>query len=193
MSKECPIVQNTMSKEQVIPKLIPVFRTHGYEGTSLAMLSKATGLGKASLYHYFPQGKKGMAEAVMNYIALSFEEIVLQPLTGLGTPEARIVRMCEALNDFYDRGKNNCFLAIMSIGEADKLFYERVRQRLEIWIEAIANILIEAGFKPETARRRSQAAIIEIQGALVLVRILQQPEIFLRTLNDLPLKLMAED
>ena len=179
-----------MSKEQVIPKLIPVFRTYGYEGTSLAMLSKATGLGKASLYHYFPRGKKGMAEAVMDYIALSFEEIVLQPLAGSGTPEAKIVRMCEALNDFYDRGRNNCFLAIMSVGEADKLFHDRVRQRLEIWTLAIAKVLTEAGIEPEIARRRSQGAIIEIQGALILVRILQQPEIFIDTLNNLPEKLM---
>ena len=47
-----------MSKEKIILQLIPVFRQYGYGGTSLAMLIKATGLGKASLYHYFPEGKK---------------------------------------------------------------------------------------------------------------------------------------
>jgi len=178
-----------MSKEQVLLKLIPVFRIYGYEGTSLAMLSKATGLGKASLYHYFPQGKQGMAEAVMDYIALRFEEI-LQPLDDSRSPEEKILDMCKALIDFYDRGTNNCFLAIMSLGEADRLFHEQIKQRLENWIEAIALVLIEAGIEAEIAQRRSQDAVIEIQGALVLVRILQQPEIFMRTLNNLTQKLI---
>jgi len=179
-----------MSKEQVISKLIPVFRQYGYEGTSLAMLSKATGLGKASLYHYFPKGKQGMAEAAMNHIALHFEETVLQSLQEPGSPEVKIVRMCKALANFYDRGKNNCFLAIMSLGEAGRLFHDRVKQRLEIWIEAISKVLIEAGIKPEIAWRRSQDAIGEIQGALMLVRILNEPEIFMRILNNLPWKLI---
>lgn len=154
------------------------------------MLSLATGLGKASLYHYFPQGKQGMAEAAMDYIALRFEEKVLQPLEDAGSPEERIVRMCEALADFYDRGQNNCFLAIMSLGEADRLFHDRIKQRLEIWLEAIAKVLVEAGIKPEIAQRRSQDAIAKIQGALILVRILNEPEIFMEILASLPQKLI---
>ena len=179
-----------MSKEQVILQLIPIFRQYGYEGTSLSMLSQATGLGKASLYHYFPQGKQGMATAVMDYIAKSFEEIVLQFLKSSGTPEERILLMCEALADFYAHGNNNCFLAMMSSGEADKLFHDQVKQQLEIWIDTLTQVLIEAGIEPKLARERSQDAIIEIQGALILVRILDEPAIFTRILNNMPKKLL---
>lgn len=179
-----------MSKEQVILKLIPVFRQYGYEGTSLSMLSQATGLGKASLYHHFPQGKQGMANAVMDYIAKSFEETVLQFLPSSGTPEERILLMCQALDDYYAHGNNNCFLAIMSWGEADKLFHDQVKQQLEIWIDTLTQVLIEAGIEPKLARERSQDAMIEIQGALILVRILDEPAIFTRILNNMPKKLL---
>jgi AcrR family transcriptional regulator len=179
-----------MSKEQVILKLIPVFRQYGYEGTSLSMLSQATGLGKASLYHHFPQGKQGMATAVMDYIGNSFAKTVLQVLKSSGTPEERILLMCEALADFYAHGNNNCFLAMMSSGEADKLFHDQVKQQLEIWIDTLTQVLIEAGIKPKLARERSQDAIIEIQGALILVRILDEPAIFTRILNNMPKKLL---
>lgn len=37
---------SNMSKEQTIAKLIAIFRQYGYEGTTLSMLAKATGLGK---------------------------------------------------------------------------------------------------------------------------------------------------
>lgn len=179
-----------MSKEQVILKLIPVFRQYGYEGTSLSMLSQATGLGKASLYHHFPQGKQGMANAVMDYIAKSFEETVLQFLPSSGTPEERILLMCQALDDYYAHGNNNCFLAIMSWGEADKLFHDQVKQQLEIWIDTLTQVLIEAGIEPKLARERSQDAMIEIQGGLILVRILDEPAIFTRILNNMPKKLL---
>lgn len=179
-----------MSKEQVILKLIPVFRQYGYEGTSLSMLSKATGLGKASLYHYFPQGKQGMAKAVMDYIANRFEEKILRLLRSSSTPEERIWLMCQALDDYYDHGHNNCFLAIMSSGEADQLFHEQVKQRLEIWIDALTQVLIEAGIESKLARERSQDAMIEIQGALVLVRILNDQAIFTRVLKNMPKKLL---
>jgi TetR/AcrR family transcriptional regulator, lmrAB and yxaGH operons repressor len=180
-----------MSKEQVILQLIPVFRQYGYEGTSLSMLSKATGLGKASLYHYFPQGKQGMANAVMNYIASIFEETVLQLLQSSDTPEEKIFLMCQALGDFYAHGQNNCFLATMSLGEADNLFHAQVKQRLEIWIDKLTQVLIEGGIEAQLAYERSQDAIIEIQGALILVRILNEPTIFTRILNDMPRKLIS--
>jgi TetR/AcrR family transcriptional repressor of lmrAB and yxaGH operons len=179
-----------MSKEQVILQLIPVFRQYGYEGTSLSMLSKATGLGKASLYHYFPQGKQGMANAVMGYIASRFEETVLRFLQSSNTPEEKIFSMCQALGDFYAHGHNNCFLAIMSLGEADNLFHDRVKQQLKIWIDTVMQVLIEAGIEPQLAHERSQDAIIEIQGALILVRILDEPAIFTRIINNMPKKLL---
>src|SRR5260370_8776623 len=53
------------SKDEIIDRLFTVFRDRGFEGASLADLSRATGLGKSSLYHHFPRGKEQMAEAVL--------------------------------------------------------------------------------------------------------------------------------
>ncbi|NJR74520.1 MAG: helix-turn-helix transcriptional regulator, partial [Scytonema sp. CRU_2_7] len=53
------------SKEKVIVQLTKVFRQYGYEGATLARLSEATGLGKASLSSPFPKGKEEMAAAVL--------------------------------------------------------------------------------------------------------------------------------
>ena len=47
-----------MSKEQIIPQLIPIFRHYGYEGATVSRLSEATELKKASLYHHFQGGKE---------------------------------------------------------------------------------------------------------------------------------------
>jgi AcrR family transcriptional regulator len=48
-------------RSDTLPTLAEVFREHGYEDASLSLLSQATGLGKGSLYHFFPGGKEEMA------------------------------------------------------------------------------------------------------------------------------------
>ena len=69
-----------MSKEEAIIKLVPAFRQYGYEGATLSLLSQASGLGKASLYHYFPGGKSEMAAVVSEYALDLFEKMVLKTL-----------------------------------------------------------------------------------------------------------------
>lgn len=60
-----PAALNEKEKAEILDRLFVVFRDRGYEGSSLADLSQATGLGKSSLYHHFPRGKEQMAEAVL--------------------------------------------------------------------------------------------------------------------------------
>ena len=55
-----------LAKEEVVARLMKVFRREGYEGASLSRLSEATGLGRSSLYHHFPRGKEDMAAAVLD-------------------------------------------------------------------------------------------------------------------------------
>ena len=57
-----------------------VFRAHGYEGATLALISEATGLGKGSLYHLFPGGKEQMAAEVLADIDAWFELNIYAPL-----------------------------------------------------------------------------------------------------------------
>ena len=42
------------SREGLLETLGAVFESRGYDGATLSLLSAATGLGKASLYHPFP-------------------------------------------------------------------------------------------------------------------------------------------
>lgn len=46
-----------MDRAEAVRRLVKTFRQSGYEGTTLSQISQATGLGKASLYHHFPNGK----------------------------------------------------------------------------------------------------------------------------------------
>ena len=45
--------EKQFSEAQVLDEVADLFTSHGYQGTSLAMLLDATGLGKQSLYNCF--------------------------------------------------------------------------------------------------------------------------------------------
>ena len=73
-------------KDEVLDRLAQAFRENGYDGASIARLSEATGLGKASLYHYFKGGKQEMAAAVLGHVGVRFSNMVIAPLRGTGQP-----------------------------------------------------------------------------------------------------------
>ncbi len=58
------MARSIAERADVLPQLAEVFRAHGYEGATLALISDATGLGKGSLYNFFPGGKQQMARAI---------------------------------------------------------------------------------------------------------------------------------
>jgi len=176
----------SMSKDKVIAKLSEIFRQYGYEGTSLSIISEATGLGRASLYHYFPKGKEEMAATVIEHTYSALEEHLLQPLQGDGEPVERIRAMCETINQFYDGGHCSCFLDTLSIGDSQILFQAPIQRTLNAWLNALAQVLIEVGLDPESARHRAENAIIQVEGALILSRCLGNTAPFQRTIENLP-------
>jgi TetR/AcrR family transcriptional regulator, lmrAB and yxaGH operons repressor len=178
-----------MSKAAVIPQLMKVFQQYGYEGASITRFSEATGLKRASLYHYFPNGKEEMAAVVLDYVTQGLQE-QLKPLYSDRPPLDRIHAMNQNIDAFYQHGQQDCLLALLSIGEAHNLFQAQVQQALNLWIDSLASVLIDAGIPPTTARQRAEDAIAQIQGALVLTRGLNSTATFERTLHQMPEALM---
>lgn len=180
-------------KTEIVRKLVPVFRQYGYEGSTLSRISAASGLGRASLYHHFPGGKQDMAQAVLEYVDTWFAETVLAPLAETRGPLQRLQGMSESLAQFYNQGQDACLLAIFSLGEGRDLFQEQVRAALRTWIAQLAQVLREAGESEAQAQQRAEDAVMQIQGALVLTRGLDQNDLFERVLQQLPEQLLGAD
>ncbi len=180
-----------MPKDEVLAQLAKVFRQYGYEGATLARLSEATGLGKASLYHHFPKGKEEMAAAVLNQMKHWFEERILTPLRDGGAPADRIRTMSKNVDELYNRGQQTCLLSVLALGESKDLFHTQIRFALNIWLDTLAKVLVEEGLDPECARQRAEDAILQIQGALVLARGLDDTAPFERVIKRLPEELLS--
>ena len=180
------------TKDLLMPKLLAVFRQYGYEGASLSRIAEATGLGKASLYHHFPQGKAQMVQDVMLFMQAWRQRYILEPLTASEAPPlTRLQGMVHALIVAYDEGRALCMLSILTISESRQEFLPQVQPVFISLIQAIAAVLMQAGLPPELAQERAEDAVIDIQGALILSHGLQSNQPFLRIMNTLPEKLLA--
>ncbi len=180
-----------LPRDEVVQRLTQVIREHGYDGATLSRMSQATGLGKASLYHYFPRGKEQIAEEVLARSGAWLEEHAIGPLREAGPPRARLERLGRALSTFYAGGESACLLDLLSVGGAGALFAQTIRASLGRMEAAIAGVRVEAGLAPDAAARRAEDALIALQGALVVSRAKNSTEPFRRVLADLPDRLLA--
>ena len=182
----------TMTRDALVDKLSVVFREHGYEGASLARLSEATGLVKASLYYQFPRGKVDMARAVLDALGDEIGRNVVAPLADASrSPRARLERMAEGLAQVYDGGRSFCVVDVFGIGESGLLFREHLKGAVAAIGGALSALLREVGLPPDEATRRAEDALIAIQGSLVLARATDDPAAFLRVLRDWPQRLLG--
>lgn len=174
-----------VTDENLIQALTDVFRTHGYEGASMSQISEATGLEKASLYHRFPGGKEDMVAAVVSRMIQWFQKQVFAPLEGPGKPAHKVSRVAQNLRDFYADGSKSCVLDTLSLPGGPAL-RAAVRQALKAWLQAFTGVAREAGASDAEARARAEQAIGEIEGSLVLARVLGDRKPFHRTIARLP-------
>lgn len=179
------------TRAEVIQRLMRVIRRVGYDGASISALSEATGLGKSSLYHHFPQGKHDMVRAVLEHLAEFLHAQLFEPLRAAGTPKRRVEAMISTLDAFYAEGHESCVLAQLVLGSARAGFRAPLRTIFTDWIDALTAPLVDAGIARATARRRAEDAVVRIEGALVLAGGLGDVGVFARTLKQLPGTLFA--
>ncbi len=173
------------ARGDLIPALAEIFREHGFAGASLSEITERTGLGKGSLYHYFPDGKEEMAKAVLDDVANWFENNVFAPLRESKDPAAGIDQMFRAVVSFFHSGRRVCLVGTFALDETRDRFAAEVRSYFTAWTEVLAAALKRSGFDTKSARETAEDVVAGIQGALVLARAQNDPALYMRAIKRL--------
>src|SRR5260370_37040253 len=155
------------SRQEIVKKLSDVFRRDSYSGASLADLAAAVGLGKASLYQKFPEGKAQMGAEVLTEIGRSLANEVLSILRQDAPPTVRFNQMLVAVGKFYNGGQLSCLIDTLSLGEAGKLYPTALMDAVKEWEKSLADL---AGEKSSIAAEEASLGGEEfntIRGTLV--------------------------
>ncbi len=181
-----------VTRENAINHIADVFRLYGYDGASLSVISKATGLGRASLYHHFPGGKDEMAREAFKALGAQVEAQTLVPLRGDGSPQQKLKRWIGGVSNFYDGGRKNCILGAMVLSGGSDRFAKELSGTFRVLIDSLGKVLTDAGIPRGVAQQRAESAVGQIQGALLVSRGLGDVTHFQRVLKALPTQLLAE-
>jgi len=179
-------------RSDLLAALGEVFRAHGYEGATLALISEATGLGKGSLYNFFPGGKEQMADEVLISIDRWFVDHIYTPLRTASDPATGIAAMYAATDDYFRSGQRVCLVGVVALGASRDIFAAKVKTYFVGWVDALAAALRHLGDDKGAARRKAEHAVLEIQGALVIARAFDDPKVFSRALKESELRLFKK-
>lgn len=189
-----------VSDEALTERISEVFRTEGYEGASISQLQRVSGLGRSSLYHRFPNGKEDMAASVLEATTSHFVNVVFaneQPaLTSQdkqNSPEKRLAQISHRLTEFYRAGSLACLLETLTLGTPTKQVAQLCKQAMNTWIGAFAALAVESGHDTQSAEVRSVDAVAAIEGALVVARATGSSDVFERTMQSLPQRLIYRE
>ncbi|MCO8278006.1 hypothetical protein M1L60_46285 [Actinoplanes sp. TRM 88003] len=116
---------------------------------------------------------------------------ILEPLSsGLG-PAAAVEEMARRVGAFYDDGRLACVLDTMTLRGAPDDIRARAAHLANGWLTAMADVARRAGVSEQEAPRRARAALVRIEGALILARVLDDPSEFQLALAELPQMLVG--
>lgn len=163
------------TKQEIIEKSAPLFNTHGYVGTSMKMLVKATGFQMGGIYRHF-DSKMELAEAVFMYnyeillkknldfdpslnprekllsLLANYKEMVLRP---------RIKGGCPILNTATEVDDTNEALRLLAKSFVDEILAAIV----EVLEEGKAMGLFKAGID---AKKEALYLFATFEGAIML-------------------------
>ncbi|MGJ5175255.1 TetR/AcrR family transcriptional regulator [Bradyrhizobium oligotrophicum] len=168
-------------RADVIPVIAEVFREFGFEGTSLSRITEKTGLGKGSLYHFFPGGKDEMARTVLAHVDGWFEREIYAPLRD-DAPDVAIAQMWRGVDDYFRSGRRVCLVGAFALDGTRDRFAAAIASYFTRWIDALRDALMRGGWPAAQAADSAEEVVLGIQGALVLARATGDEAVFGRAL-----------
>ncbi len=179
-----------LTREEVLERIFGEFRLRGFDTSSLSDLSSATGLGRSSLYHYFPEGKQQMAAEVLAHLLRTLESDVFTPLRQVRSAKSRLGGLLDAINAFYRGGKDACLLERLSASSEVVALRKPLRDAFIAMMRAFEEAGRDAGLAPAVARARAEDAVVRIEGALVVCAGMGETGPFERVIRSLRLSFL---
>ncbi|UXM90792.1 TetR/AcrR family transcriptional regulator [Paenarthrobacter sp. JL.01a] len=181
-----------LERSDAVRALAGVFRRRGFESSSLSVIQQEAGIGRGSLYHFFPDGKTDMARAVLDQVSDWFEDEVFAPLRSSTDAAEAVSAMTKAVSDYFVTRENVCLFAAMTLGEEKETFADEVKTYFADWIDALTALLQRGGLSPGDAHGNALDAVAVIQGGLILTRAYSDETTFLGVMERVERRLLAQ-
>ena len=170
----------------LLERLTEVFRSKGYEGSSLNDLAASAGLKKASLYHRFPGGKEEIAAAVLQFTEVWSKKHVEDIIRDTKKPaRQRLQEVIHNIDILYAQGEKTCILRALSTDTGIDSLGALIQGTMRKWLDSFTFFAKEIGYTPEKASQTAAQTLRNIQGALIISKGLNDKHIFKNALDTI--------
>jgi TetR/AcrR family transcriptional regulator, transcriptional repressor for nem operon len=185
------VTKGERTRQHIIERAAPLFNKHGYAGTSLSDIMKATGLAKGGLYGNF-KNKDEIAAMTFEYAYQKIKSAILMKLSGCNTVIERLVAITQFYRNYITNPpiEGGCPLLNTSV-EADDSFpflKARARAAQNEMLQSLTD-MFQAGKKNGELlstlqpQREAEMMYALIEGSIVMAKINDNPAILNRTLD----------
>ncbi|MBN4081708.1 TetR/AcrR family transcriptional regulator [bacterium AH-315-C07] len=186
------MVRSEKTRQLIIEKTAPIFNKKGYTGTYLSDLTKATGLTKGSIYGNF-KNKNEVAVEAFKYNCRQLTEKITHEMKQAERADQKLY----AFFRFYKtRGQQilksgGCPILNTAIDSDDgnELLKAEVTKALKNWIKSIVAIVNQgisnSELKDVNAENFALKMIALIEGSIMMIQILNNPDAMLKNLDSL--------
>jgi TetR/AcrR family transcriptional repressor of nem operon len=182
------------ARDRLVGTAVKLFHERGYTAVSVADICDAAGLKKGSFYHFFPSKLELVLEALDHY-ANAYERVINVGLEPGHPARESLQRMFAALRDNLERryeceGKaHGCPIGNLALELADR--EEPIRHKIEQIFARLRGAfehIIQRGIdRGELAvvdpRGAAEAMMAMVQGAMVLTKTANDPQVFARLVD----------
>jgi TetR/AcrR family transcriptional repressor of nem operon len=171
-----------IDRKTLLRNALSVFKLKGYSATSMQDLAQANGLLKGSIYHYVESKEALMIEVLEALHDHYINKVFIKAYDeGMG-PLERLEELALRSEEIFMHEEGGDFF--VSIGletqKSNPSFAWIIKQFFEEWINTLEHLYAFV-VEGDEARDKAELTVSEIEGSVILMRILNDPMYLQRT------------
>ncbi|PIB35932.1 hypothetical protein BFP72_11270 [Reichenbachiella sp. 5M10] len=179
--------------EYIIETVAPYFNKHGYTGTSLSDITKATGLTKGAIYGNFAS-KEDLAVQAFNFTVKSRLWPVIEAINQENTGLNKLHALTSFYRNYYDHVSEYGGCPVLNVGvdsmNHNSVLYQRVVSVIGKMTQGIADVILQAQNEGSIkasidATTYANRIYAQIQGSIFLSIITQSNQNMVDMMNHI--------
>jgi TetR/AcrR family transcriptional regulator, lmrAB and yxaGH operons repressor len=167
-------------RDQILMTAWRLFESQGYHATGINQIITESGVPKGSFYHYFPEGKEGLAVEAIEAITCGMQSKVQKAcaaapdcVTAIGGIFRNIARHLEESG--YQHGGPLTTVALETATTNDRL-NQSCQRAYNFLHQELVKQLTAADFSENDARELSTTIVASLEGGILLSRTFHSTE-----------------
>lgn len=176
-----------LDRKVLLQNSLSVFKKKGYSATSMQDLAEANGLLKGSMYHYVESKEALMFEVLTALKDYYVNKVFAFTNDANNSPYERLCILADKAEEIFTFEEGGDFFVNIGLETLNThpKFLAVIHDFFHHWFQAMQKLYLEIGISSKQAKIKAEAAVAEIEGAVMLMRLIKDKHYLRQTLERL--------